>query len=89
LRLTENCRNLQFLRFEESPNYSSYMEYLEGDLPVSLPHTDPLVEAVGDIVSCMTNGGKPRCSGEDAMKAVQVANAGIASAKAGLPVTLV
>jgi predicted dehydrogenase len=49
---------------------------------------DVLLHAVEDVVRCLTEGGRPRCSGADGVAAIEIALAIRESARSGLVVCL-
>lgn len=81
LRLLDNGHRTEFFQFEESARYSGYQELKRQPLPGLKRGKSPLVLAIEDIVQCIETGGEPACSGEDGLKALEIASALCKSAK--------
>ncbi len=80
-RVAANGRRVESYGIGQDPYYR---QYLIMDLdPVVTPTAwqDCLTRAVDDVVRCLTDGAKPKCSGREAYEALQVATAIQASAR--------
>lgn len=75
LRVVENGRKIELLRFRPSPHYSGYRELLPRKVPPA-PKTDRFVEGIKDILCAMRKPGRGvACSGTDGYYALAAAEA--------------
>lgn len=81
IRVAANGRRVESYGIGPDPSYRQY-RILDLD-PVVTPTAwqDCLTRAVEDVVRCLTDGAKPKCSGREAYEALQVAMAIQASAR--------
>jgi predicted dehydrogenase len=87
VRVIESGHTLEVYQVVDSPLCTGYRDLalqsrLEGGLG------DLLLHAVEDLVRCLKDGGTPRCSGTDGIRALEIALAACESARLGCPVTL-
>ena len=88
LRLVNNGRRVEWWSATDSPNYSGVRELEFKKLVHQGDEGQRMVEAISDIIDCVEQGGKPRCSGEDGRAALELAAAFIRSYKSGRRVRL-
>ncbi len=73
VRIIDNGHRVEFFQFEQSDRYSGYQELKKQPSPKSGRGKNPLVSAVKNIVDCIERGGNPACTGEDGLRALEVA----------------
>lgn len=83
LRILDNGLRQESYQFEESPHYSHYRELHRKEWINPLPMTDRFVDAVRDLVSCLTTGQEPACGGTEGLAALETAVALCRSAASG------
>lgn len=81
IKILENGRKIQKHLVHASSYYQGLKE-LDAGMP-SYPHKDanPMVNAIKDIISCIESGGKPKCTGEDGLKALELTLAKVEKTK--------
>jgi predicted dehydrogenase len=72
IRITDNGYHTEFLHFEESDRYSGYQELKRQPMPRAKPGKSPLISAIENIIDCIEKSGKPACTGEDGLKALEI-----------------
>lgn len=73
IRIVDNGYLTEFFRFEESNRYSGYRELKRQPMPKTKTVKNPLVLAVENVIECIEKGGEPACTGEDGLKALEIA----------------
>lgn len=73
IRIIDNGHRTEFFHFEESDRYSGYQELKRQPVPKLQTEKNPLVSAVENIIKCLEKGGEPACTGEDGLKALEIA----------------
>jgi predicted dehydrogenase len=74
VRIRDSGNTIEYYNVDEDPDYSGYMALL----PAETDHEglgDVILHAVNDLVSCLENGTQPLCSGQDGIKAIEIASA--------------
>ena len=87
IRITESGHKIERFVVGESSFYSGYDSLQYQDSWDGEP-SDTLLVAVRDLVGCVTNGGVPLCSGDDAIAALAIGIAAIESATSGTQMLL-
>jgi len=87
VRLVDSGHRIELFRVTESPYYSGYSSlHKSHEQDGVLDNT--LLHAVEDLVSCLEQGGQPRCSGMDGLAALRIASAVVSSAQDGVQIDL-
>jgi predicted dehydrogenase len=87
VRITESGHQMEIYSIGESPYYSGYFTpILHGKYQHCMK--DVLLHAVADVVQCLRTGKKPLCSGEDGVRAMQIADSLLRSARASRAVSV-
>jgi len=73
IRIAESGHNIEFYTIRESPHYSGYLAPILHSQARNCMQ-DLLLHAVGDVVECLRTGKEPLCSGEDGVRALQIAD---------------
>jgi len=81
IRIAENGYLTEFFRFEESNRYSGYQELKRQPMPKTKVRNNPLVSAIENIIECIEKGGELACTGEDGLRALEIAVTLCASAR--------
>jgi len=79
--ILDNGNCTEFYQFKESNRYSGYRELERQPLPEPKNSENALISAITDIVQCIYKGGQPSCTGEDGLKALELAVALCSSAR--------
>jgi len=87
IRITESGHKIERFVVGESSFYSGYDSLQYQDSWDGEP-SDTLLVAVRDLVGCVTNGGVPLCSGDDAIAALAIGIGAIESARSGTQMLL-
>lgn len=87
VRITDGGATIESSRMKESPTFPGFRVY-ERDSSSTAPDRDLLLHAVQDLVTCLTQGGQPRCAAEDGIAALEIAEAVLSSARSGQSVSL-
>jgi len=73
IRIAESGHLIEFSTIGESPHYSGYLTpVFHGRYRNCMQ--DLLLHAVVDVVQCLRTGKEPLCSGEDGVRALQIAD---------------
>lgn len=88
LRVSENGRRVEAWVLEPSPRYSGYSELEPGRLLWEGEDDRRMLAALEDIVRCLDQGGEPRCTARDGLKAVEMIAGFLRSAETGERVEL-
>lgn len=86
LRISENGRLVSFRPLVESPHYTGYKVLGAPRFLWKGEDGKRMLKAVEDIVTCMENGGKPRCAFLDGLLAIEMVAAFQASSRIGRPI---
>jgi len=87
-RLTDSGQVLEFFTAQDAGDVGGY-RYLQPEKSVTDALRDVTLHAVEDLVACLDECGRePRCSGSDAVAALKLGLAIVASASRGEPVDL-
>jgi len=87
VRALDSGHTLELYDVVDSPHYTGYHTLVLKDKLEDGLH-NVLLNAVGDVVRCLNEGGQPRCSGVDGIAALEVALAVRESARLGRPTIL-
>lgn len=88
LRISENGRRVEAWVAEPSARYSGYSELGPGRLLWEGEDERRMLAALEDIVRCLDQGGEPRCTARDGLKAVEIIAGFVRSAETGERVEL-
>lgn len=87
VRVIDGGHRIETYTVVDSPHYTGYRTLmLHHQAEEGL--ADVLLHVVEDVVRCLEEGGRPRCSGADGLAALMIALAVRDSARSGRPVTL-
>lgn len=91
LRISDNDRRVEAWAVEPSSRYSGYRELGTHRLLWEGEDECRMLAALEEIVQCLDQGGEPRCTARDGLKAVEIITAFLRSAETGerieLPLT--
>jgi predicted dehydrogenase len=87
VRIVEPAGEFAEYHLCESGTYSGYRTFVAGEVRPAR-NSDTVLHAVEDLVSCVKNGGVPRCTAMDGVAAIRVAAAVRESAGCGRFVTV-
>ncbi len=82
LRLVDADMRFERYQVGPSPWYQGY-QVLRPAEPIDALLRDVVLRGVEDLVRCLRTGGRPRCSGQDALAALAIARAALDSAEKG------
>lgn len=82
IRIINSGHEIEYYHVIDSPYYSGY-KALEKMSMVEDHVSDTLLHVVSDLINAIESDSSPRCSGEDGIIALQIANALVKSARVG------
>jgi len=72
VRVKDSGRKIEWFRREPSPNFKGYLELSLSDVEVRPGHSQPMLEALKEVVSSVVNGTKVRSDGRSALATLKV-----------------
>jgi len=76
LRIENNGFNISFWKSDESQNYNNVNELNLSQVPFDYNFKPEMFKnAIIDIVNCLNTGNRPKCIGEDGLKALEIISA--------------
>lgn len=87
IRVVDSGHKVELFKVDESPYYSGYLSLKKKEERNGcLDNT--LLNAVKNLVGCLENSDKPRCSGEDGIEALRIAAAVQKAAQSGMQIVV-